>query len=263
MKCNEITKILEQLAPTHLALEWDNVGLLVGCGDSDIKAILLALDVNDDIIEEAVELGANLIITHHPIFLGGVKAITTATPVGKRAIKLIKSDIALYSAHTNLDICEMGTNDTLFSILELADSRTLLDDIGLGKVGDINKTTLAQLAGLVAAKLNVPTLRYIGEGDTQVSTVAICTGALDKAMIMAAKAKSCDVLISGDIKYHDAHMALDMGISLIDATHYATENIVLESVKKYLEQHIDIETHISSVDMQPFNMSSTKSNSRI
>ena len=117
IKCIDVIKHMEKLCPTNLALEWDNVGLIVGNKNQDISTILFALDPTKDVIDEAIRLGADMIITHHPLFIpkfmGPLSRINTDTNLGRLIHKLIKSNISLYCAHTNLDIAVGGINDVL------------------------------------------------------------------------------------------------------------------------------------------------------
>ena len=253
MLCSNVMELIEQIAPPHTALSFDNIGLLVGSKNMQLQSILLALDITNNVIDEAIHLGANLIITHHPFIFSSIKNITTNSHVGRMAIKLIKNDIAVFTAHTNLDISSIGTNATLFDMLNLTNKRLILEEIGLGLIGSTAPTTLEAYATYVRDLFKVESMRYIGEKNHKICTVGISTGAFDRTIINIAKDKNCDVLITGDVKYHDAHEAIASGLALIDATHYATENIVLPSLKKYLKAHMpSVKVAISTVNLQPF-----------
>ena len=119
VKCSDIINIMEEYANSNLAEDWDNVGLMVGDENKTISKILVALDIEDKIIDEAIEKNCDMIITHHPFIFKGIKSIKASDTIGARIIKLIKNNICVFSAHTNLDIAKNGTNDTLANLLNL------------------------------------------------------------------------------------------------------------------------------------------------
>lgn len=242
VKIDDIIKYMEAMAPLYLADDWDNCGLIIGDRTEEAKNILLSLDFTEAALEEAIDTGSNLVITHHPFFFTGQKKVNADTPIGKRAVKAIKNGINVYSAHTNLDYAHGGTNDTLFSLLGLKEKDDFMvcaadNNYSLGKVGSLSKPmSLRELSTYTAKILDCPSLRFIGEEEKIIEKAAISTGSgANTESFFKALEKNCDVYITSDIKYHQAMDALDMGLALIDATHYATENIVLKSMKVYLD----------------------------
>ena len=259
MEVNDIIRKLEVLAPPHLALDWDNSGLQIGDTSTGVTNILLALDIDERVIDEAISLGAELIVTHHPLIFKGVKNITTQTKPGQWMIKLIQNGISVYASHTNLDIAEGGVNDSLFEVLELTNKVALQDldnNQGMGRVGDTTKEyTLQEFANFVSQKLNTKLVRYVGEPNAKVTRVALCGGAAsDLDFFKSAVNKGAQVYITGDIRYHETQRAQGVGINLIDGTHFATENIALKDVKTYIEKETanQVKVHLSQVDLQPF-----------
>jgi dinuclear metal center YbgI/SA1388 family protein len=125
VKCEEIARYIEEFAPTALAEDWDNVGLLLGSRNSDVKRVLVCLDVTSKVVEEAIEKGVDLIVSHHPFIFRGIKRITEDEPKGKLIFKLIRNSIGVYSAHTNYDVAEGGLNDHLAEIIGLKEIRNL------------------------------------------------------------------------------------------------------------------------------------------
>lgn len=238
--CNDIVKQLELYAPIKYAEEWDNVGLLVGDLESSVKKAIVCLDVTNDIINEAIEKKANLIISHHPIIFKSIKNINSSTTLGKKIIKCIQNNISVYSAHTNLDMTKGGTNDELFDILDLENKEFLCDEVepgyALGRVGQLNnQMTLYELSLFVKKQLQLDTIKYIGDKDKIVKKVSLCTGSCSNNYFFdESLKKECDVYITSDIKHHEALDAIEKGLSLIDATHYATEVIVCKSICKLL-----------------------------
>lgn len=243
MKIKGIIEYLEILAPLDLQEKWDNVGLLVGDETREIKKIMLALDVTKEVVAESIEKKVDLIISHHPIIFKELKNVTSTTDTGSKIINLIKNNIAVYCMHTNLDSCIGGTNDKLFNLLELESREVLIkkdENTGLGRVGIIkNNVTLEQYIKFVKNKLGLKNLicAVDDEGlNKKVRKVGICTGGVDESFIIAGKEKGCDVFVTGDLKYHIGQLAKELGIAIIDGTHYHTENIIKEEIKKYLER---------------------------
>jgi len=237
---NDIIQSLELLAPIKTAFDWDNVGLLIGDRHKSVQKILVALDCTNEIVDEAEQLAADIIITHHPLIHDALKSITTDTPAGRRIIRLIKADISLFSAHTNLDIAKGGVNDVLFNTLELTDKEHLFppdsDEAGLGRIGSLQTPMpLNEFASFIGQKLNLTHTRYVGNPTALIyKTGLVCgSGSRNKFFVQAAE-KGCQAYITGDIKYHDAQTAKDMELYLIDATHYASEVLVVESLCTYL-----------------------------
>lgn len=258
MNIQAIIDRMETLAPQNLALDWDNPGLLVGDPQQSVTGVLLCLDVNQAVIEEAIRLNANLIISHHPIIFKAIQQVTTATPQGQWMINMIKHNISLYTSHTNLDIAAGGVNDSLFEALGLVNKQGLVpqgEGQFLGRVGDTRTAyTLQSFATHVAAQLGTDMVRYVGNADSPVNRVALCGGAAsDAEFFSTAKAQGADVYITGDIRYHDTQIAQGLGLNLIDGTHYATENLAMKDVAQYLTQHTTgLHIHVSSIDLQPF-----------
>jgi dinuclear metal center YbgI/SA1388 family protein len=225
-----VIKAMEKIAPPEKALAWDNGGLQVGDPSLLVVRALTALDCTDEVIDLAIEMSAQMIITHHPLIFSPIKSITTETPFGLRLIKLINRHISVYSAHTALDLAVGGTNDLLAAYLDLVKTAPLMDydsdEPGLGRVGYLRKPcSLGDFASFVGEKLQAD-VRICGNPDARLKKAALCSGGgSGLKYFKAAKAKGADVYITGDIKFHDAQQALEMGLCLVDATHSATEAI--------------------------------------
>ena len=256
MLVKDVVNIIEQLAPPSLAEGWDNVGLLVGDGDAVCKKILFALDATDEVIAEAAAAGADMIVTHHPIIFKGVNALNTSTALGRRLLKLVKNDIAVYCAHTSLDIAQGGTNDILAQLIGLKDVQGLMQTENgmLGRVGDLEeKTTLKALTNKLIKALGMPAANVTGSPETEVIRVGLCTGSgADRDFMLAAKNALCDVYITGDVKYHEAQFAQDIGLCLIDATHYYTESIAMPRVCAYVREHSGLECVVTDTNGESF-----------
>jgi len=237
MKISEITDILDNYAPKFLAEEYDNVGLLVGDGERECKKILLCLDVDEIVAEEAKRLGVDLIVSHHPIMFSPIKKITADTSEGRCIIKLIENKIALYSAHTNLDSTSGGLNDLMCEILEIENSRPLTnpdEEFGIGRVGMLKKeTTLSELAEKVKIVFGIDSIRFSGKADRKIKTVALCSGG-GGSLVYDAVASGADVYISGDLKYNNVRDLFFSGMGFIEVPHYKSEILAPKLFEKIL-----------------------------
>ena len=341
--CGKIAAALEILAPLEMAEAWDNIGLLVGSPDQEVKKALLVIDVTSAVVDEAVEIGAGMIISHHPFPFHAMKNIRIDTSNGALLTKLLKQDISVYASHTNLDEASGGVNDALATALQLRGDlplrplRQLLNKIvtyvpaghveavwqamygagaghigkysqcgfkmsgtgtflpdesalpyigephklstveevrietvspayisekvvnamiaahpyeevaydvyplknewangGLGRVGDlVQPLTLLDFSAQMKTVLGVQGIRFVGPSDTMVQRIAVCGGA-GMDMANAARLSGAQVLVTGDIRYHDAQDALASGLCLIDAGHFGTEFPVLKHLREYL-----------------------------
>ena len=343
VSCAVIAAAIEKMAPLAMAESWDNVGLLVGCADQMVERALLTVDVTAPVIEEAIEMGATMLIAHHPFPFQALKRLQTDTEAGAMFSRLIKRDIAVYAAHTNLDQADGGINTALAKSLQLTDVRPLrpyreslvkivvyvpaghehkvlsamsnagaghignysdcsfrttglgtykplsgsrpflgeLDTLstveenrletvapekllrpvvqsmleahpyeevaydvlslrnthvngGMGRIGCLEKEVrLADFVVQVKQALGVTGLRIYGSAETKIKLVAVCGGAgMDCASVAASEGAT--VLVTGDIRYHDAQAALSQGLCLIDAGHFATEYPGMVELNSYL-----------------------------
>lgn len=219
---SSILQFIESIAPTALKMDWDNVGLLCGRGDKEVRTILVALDPFPHVCDEAVEVGADLLITHHPLIFEPLKAVTSDSTIGQSLMKLIANDIAAINAHTNLDCASGGVNDTLAERLELTDI-SVIGSEHLLRGGNFTSSLPAFLEH-VKTKLGCEGLRYV-DGGKPVSRVAVGGGSCGSALFEVIAA-GCDTFVTADIKYNQFWDAQAYGINLIDAGHFHTENPV-------------------------------------
>lgn len=258
VKVMQVIEKLQKLAPDELAQGWDNIGLQVGSAHHQVSKILLALDATTSVIEEAIHIGADMIITHHPMIFNPIKKVTKDEPTGRNLYKLIQNNINLYVMHTNLDAAFGGTNDVLGELVGLGNIEGLShneNEPGIGRIGDIETTTIAHLAHKLKEALNISHVKIVGQPDQKVEKVAVCTGS-GMSFLKDAIGKA-DVFITGDVKFHEAQDALDHHIGIIDVGHYGSENIVMPKIKDYLEAfklENNIEIAVSQVNGDPFNI---------
>lgn len=364
MNLKSIIKKIEQKYPLNLAYDWDNVGLLVGDLDTDIKKVLVTLEANENVINEAIKEKVNLIVTHHPFIFKKMNKINTSDLKGKLIYKLIKNDIALYSMHTNFDIAFDGLNDYFMNIMGFEDSKILEvtnneilykivvyvpnthaekvknalaksgaghignyshcsfstegvgnfkplqgsnpfvgseneiitvsevkietivpqkilggvissminshpyeevaydlyklenkgNSVGLGRVSKLKEgMTLKQLSSHIKNTLNMDYIRVIGEEENIITKVALVTGS-GADMVKKAQRSGAQVMITGDVKYHDAQDALDMGMNIIDCGHFESEDIFKDAIKVFLDNIEEIQVIKSNVNLNPFKI---------
>ena len=241
MKCNDILNNLLKVMPKELAMSWDNVGLLAGSSEKEVKNIVVCLDLSEKLIEKAISFKADLIVSHHPLIFSPIKNVTDKTSVGKRLVSLIKNDISYIALHTNYDIAAGCMSDLVAERIglfgePLEKTESVEDiDVGIGKVGDLEKPLkISEIAELVKERFNLPHLRVFDGGeDRLISRIAISPGS-GKGMYKAAYEKRASLLISGDISHHDAVDALELGVATIDAGHYGLEHIFIADMAQRL-----------------------------
>ncbi|MGP4067708.1 Nif3-like dinuclear metal center hexameric protein [Halobacillus sp. B29] len=344
ISASEIIQTFEKWSPKHLAFDWDNVGLQVGTLNKPVKKVMVTLDVLENVVDEAIGKQVDLIIAHHPLLFVKLHQINFDTPKGRVIQKLIKHDITVYAAHTNLDVAAGGVNDVMAEAIGLEDTSPLVttgqdelvkltvfvpedhaeevrnsiseagaghigqyshctyqlsgqgtfkpqegsnpyigqvddleiveekrietivpksklngvlaamkkahpyeevaydlypllnqgEDLGVGRIGHLKEPMeLKELCEKVKEKYNVPAVRMTGEGSKMIKKAALLGGSGEK-YIHAAKANGADVYITGDMTFHAAQDAMEMGLSLIDPGHHV-EKVVCAEIKKYLE----------------------------
>ncbi|MBR1580735.1 MAG: Nif3-like dinuclear metal center hexameric protein [Selenomonadaceae bacterium] len=242
LKVQSIADALNRWAPSKLAEEWDNVGLLTGDPSAGVEKILVCLDVGLGAIERAVEIGAQMIVAHHPMIFRPIKNVRLDRPLGRRLSLLLKNDIAVFAAHTNLDSAIDGVNDVLASKLGLIDVKPLgeaSDEPSLGRLGRlVEPMSAAEFAAHVKRALGADYVRLSDAGSFPIKKVGICGGA-GADFIMRAKFYGADAFVTGDVKYHEAQTAIDNGIHVIDAGHFATEHPIVEVIAARLRAEFD------------------------
>ncbi len=257
MKCKEIIEIIERDYPRFCALKWDNVGLLVGRDDREVRCIYVALDATDEVIEDAAEKGADMLITHHPLIFEGMKRVTNQDFIGRRLIRLIRNDISCYAMHTNYDVLGMsvrsGERLALHDpeILEVTEQGE--EPKGIGRVADLeSELTLSECCRLVKDGFQLESVRVFGDLDGKIRRMAVSPGS-GKSMIGAALDKGADVLVTGDIDHHTGIDAAAQGLAVIDAGHYGIEHIFVEDMGGYLRNVLEGVTVRTAPVRHPFH----------
>ena len=244
MTVKDLLKTLDKIAAFGLAEQWDNVGLMLGDPNQPIRGVLVALDPTGEILAEAEEIGADCIITHHPLIFHPLKAIYTDQPMGKFLRRALQNKISVIGCHTNLDQAVGGVNDVLANSLGMQDSRPLVpagsspeaaSAEGFGRVGRLADPLSSEaFIGYLCDFFKLPVLRVAGQLPDEISTVAVCGGS-GSDLAEAAYASGAQVYVTGEVKHSTARWAEAAGFCIIDAGHYATENPVVESLVEILQ----------------------------
>ncbi|QAA31745.1 Nif3-like dinuclear metal center hexameric protein [Clostridium manihotivorum] len=265
MKVFEISKIIEQMAPKVLKEDYDNVGLMVGDNNAEVSTILVALDCTLSVIEEAKAIGAEMILTHHPLLFRKPKTITNDTLQGRKIIELIKNNINLYSSHTNLDSTKAGMNDTIVELLGFESEKILeptkvpnFEGSGIGRLIKLESAIkLSDLVQDIKSKLGINNLRFTGDLNKEVKKIAIINGS-GQDFFEISNRYGADCIITGDTTYHYVSDYNEMGISILDIGHFGSEwplfiNICNRLKEKFIAVDKNIKVVISKSTNDPYN----------
>jgi len=257
--------ILKRLAPEEHAYnkEYDNVGLLFGDDNARIDKVLICLDTTDSVIDEAIKLKCNLIISHHPFIYMPLKRVNAEDLIGRKILKAAKHGINIYSSHTNLDFVKDGINDFLAVKLGLKFIKPLepyiSSDEGFGRIGELpNRVSAQEIKKNISVLLNDNFVRIVGSTSTQIKKVAIINGGGggDTKYIDMALGLKADCLITADVKHHVAVYARELNFPLIECQHYTMEHAYLARLIQLLKLELkaakyDIELLQSQEDKNP------------
>ena len=244
LKVINVCQCIDAFAPFKIQEDFDNAGFLVGRRHQEVTKILVSLDITREVAEEAARLGAELIVAHHPVIFHPVKWITDGTPTGEILLALIENKIAAICAHTNLDAAQGGVNDCLAEALELTGIGQLHQagvdaqgrPYGIGRVGTVHRPELSarEYAAFVKEKLGSACVRCVS-GGKPVQKVAVGGGACG-SMLEDVIAQGCDTFVTADVKYDQFLEAKALGLNLLDAGHFPTENVVCAPMARWLAE---------------------------
>ncbi len=268
VRIRQIIDWIDSRAPFRFAQAWDNSGLQVGDPEALADKVMVALDPGSEVVEEARELGCRCLVTHHPLLLRPIQAVRTDSWPGKVIARALLSEIHIVAAHTNLDAALHGTNTQLKELLGLdvtgpieaeagpaGDARYL----GMGLVGSLPRTiATGDLARQLGRDLGGADVRLIGDPGRLVGRAAVCTGS-GGSLIGKVLDSGAEVFITGDIRYHDARLALEFGLAIVDVGHFASERLVLEPLGSFLRSKAEaegeaLEVFISRSEKEPFHI---------
>lgn len=238
----EISRFLEAFAPSRLAEDWDNVGLLVGDAGQAVERVMTCLTITPASAAEAVRRKADLVITHHPLPFKPLKRLTTDSTPGRLLLDLIRCGIAVHSPHTAFDSAARGINQQLAEGLGLTEIRPLVakptepDELGAGRYGVFgDRTTLAQVAVRLKRFLHVKQVQIVGDRARAIERIAVACGSAGSFLEPARKA-ACDLLITGETSFHTCLEAEASDIALLLPGHYASERFAVETLADVLSR---------------------------
>ncbi len=242
MKIKEITEIIERLAPLDLQESYDNAGLLVGRLDDEVHKALLAVDVTEEVLDEAEREGCDLVITHHPILFHPLKRFNSADYVQRCVERAIRKGIALYACHTNLDSAPQGMSWYLaqklgIRQLELLEPRPSNPTVGFGVVGELETPQpLREYLRAVKTQLGIGAIRHSRPVSEEVRRVAVCTGA-GASLMGEARRAGCDLYLTADLKYND-YMTPDGAFTVADIGHFESEYCVIDLLYEVISKNL-------------------------
>ncbi|MCA9052518.1 MAG: Nif3-like dinuclear metal center hexameric protein [Planctomycetaceae bacterium] len=267
MTVDDCIKHLEEIAPTQLAEEWDNVGLLVGDRASSVQKVLTCLTLTPDVAREALEAEVDLIVTHHPVLFRGVKRLTTDNLEGAMLLALIHGGVAVYSPHTAYDSAHTGINQQLADGLKLIDIAPLRPveasenpeaAIGGGRFGRLPiAMTLAELVDRVRTLMRAEGVSFVGDPQRSVERIAVACGSAAEFVPDAVRL-GCDALVTGEARFHSCLEARESGLALVLPGHYATERPGVEWLAARLaDEWASVDVWASRVERDPLQWSTT------
>jgi dinuclear metal center YbgI/SA1388 family protein len=261
----DVVDALDRRYPHAWAEQWDRVGLILGDFDAPVSQVLCVVDCVPETVDQAIAAGADLIVAHHPLLLKPVSSIAPDTYKGRIIHRLIRADIALYAAHTNADTANPGVSDALAARLDLVNLRPLVPAAGpgegggrgIGRIGELAAPMLLdEFVGFAARRLPATAagVRAAGEPERMIRTVAVCGGAGDSFLEVAAAA-GVDAYVCADLRHHPAseHLAAG-GPALLDVAHWASERPWLDEVAGWLRGQFPVEAVVSDLDTDPWTV---------
>lgn len=256
MNKDELIGALNRMIPLELAERWDNSGVQVSLNKSEINTVLVALEVSNEVIEEAILNNVDMIITHHPLIFNKLSSIEYDDCTGFKLVKLVKNDIEVYSYHTNFDRADVGNNFFLANLIGLKEvSKCESDKEGYCVKGYLNESIkYRDLIMYLGKLLKTDYKKFSGTGDlnNEISKVCLCTGSGGEFLDVAIT-ENCDLYITGDFKYHQAQKARECGICVLDCGHYASERHFIWNLSNILETTFKgLSVVQSSVNIDPF-----------
>jgi GTP cyclohydrolase I len=253
----QLVAAVDRLAPMSLAEEWDNVGLIVGRHNQPCRCLLVALELRDEVLGEARELGCGAVLTHHPPIFPSLARLTDDVEGGRLVLEAAESRMAVIAAHTNLDAAEDGLNSEMADLIGLHDARPLRPAAdrpaaGLGRVGRSGSLTLERLVARVSSAFGGPPLLYSGDPGARVEQVACCTGS-GASLIPEVAESGADAYVTSDLRYHDADRA--EGLPLITLPHGRCERVAMKRWTRRLARALSpegVEVRFAETDTDPW-----------
>lgn len=256
----DVVAFLEDFAPPQLAEGWDNIGLLIGREQAEVRKLLTCLTLTPDVADEAVSENGQLVVTHHPVLFRGTKKITSSTSEGRMLLGLIENGVAVYSPHTCFDSAASGINQQLAESFGLADPQPVrpsaeLEGLGSGRMGLLKRPVLfEEFLATVRTAVSAEYLEFCGSLQSTVSRVAVACGAAVDFMADAVRF-GCDTFVTGEARFHSALEARAAGVNLILLGHYSSERPAVDNLAGLLDsQFADVEVFASRVEQDPLKV---------
>ena len=260
MQIKDLTDYLESIAPLEYQESYDNAGLIVGSHETEISGVLISLDTTPEVIKEAVAIGANIVVAHHPIIFKGLKKINGKTYIERSIIEAIKNDIAIYAIHTNLDnVYTNGVNGKICEKINLINTRILAPKLDLDPIGNIGSGMIGELKkqmnegsflDYLKEKMNLKVVKHTSVLGKKVKNVAVCGGS-GGFLLTAAINAGADVFITADYKYHEFFDA-NGEIMIIDIGHYESERYTIDLLNELITKKFsNFAAHSTKVDTNP------------
>lgn len=257
-KIKNIIKVIEDFAPLDTQASYDNSGLILGDITKEITGVLITLDTNVDVVNEAINKGCNLIIEHHPSIFEPIKGLDYRFPLHKAMVKAIKNDITIYAAHTNIDFAENGLNDYVAKKLLLKNIYCLNNDMSSARIGELEEPlTMKAYAEEIKKVLCDKNIITIGEEGNKVKKVAVINGAGggDKSLLISLQEEGVDIFVTADIKYSFARFAKDLNYGIISFGHYDSELGFIDIIEKLIKkENMDINVYKTEKCSNPYNI---------
>lgn len=253
--------ILEEIAPSRAAEDWDNPGLQIGHLSQEVGKIFISLDPTLESLRKAVKRNAQVLLTHHPLILSPISSLNRDRYPGDVIFEAIERGVSVIAAHTNLDAVRGGINDGLADLfglqeVEELEERSDLDEGGLGRIGDLPEPVrLSEVTERIKAILGAERIRVVGRKDRRIERIAVVGGA-GGGMVALASKKGAQLLITGDVRHHEALEAKALGLALIDAGHFQTEKSALKPFanhlrNRFIEQNMDVIVEVYDTEKSP------------
>ena len=262
MKLKQICEFLDQFAPTSLAEDWDNVGLLVGDDSAEVKKVITCLTVTPASAAEAIAMNADLIVSHHPLPFRPIKKITTDKTPTRLLWQLVQNSVAIYSPHTGFDSAAGGINQSVCDLLGVQDAKPLVplvrsvgeeQGVGAGRFGNVPETSITGFLELVKTKFGLDQVRFVGRPDAKVSKVGSACGS-GGSFLQAAIDAGCDTFVTGETDFHTCLEAESRDVSLVLLGHYASERFAIEMLAERLAENFpNLQIWASKKESDPIN----------
>jgi dinuclear metal center YbgI/SA1388 family protein len=256
MKAGDVIGLVEEFAPPELAEEWDNVGWQVTTPEQEVTGVLLALDVTEQVVDEALQLRSNLVVSHHPLFFRPLTRLDVASYSGRLIKRLLTEEIGVYTAHTNLDVVPGGVSDALAEAMELEDIRCLGSrswdqmEVGWGRAGRVpGGLSTQQLVQRVQSALGTPRVR-VTPGAQDVHQWIAVSGGSGSHFVEDRELDPVTLYLTGEVKYHEAQLASYRGLTVIEAGHFYSERPGMERLAQAIGGGGEV--YISAINTSPF-----------